>query len=131
MKRLALGLAMAMALVGCSSDDSPSNTADASVSDGASIDPCDYWTTSGDICPIATGRVCFPECTSGGCRCRRQADGQLRWSCVTDTSCLPDSGPLDDTGAPDVVMDVSAPDAGDDASDASGDVNTGDADDAG
>src|SRR5262245_56192991 len=88
-------------------------------------EPCQYFTHSGDVCPVPTKQVCFPECTTGGCACRAGADGVLRWSCVTDLTCVPESGPLDDTGTGD---DDAA--SGDDATvqDASGDAGASDAD---
>src|SRR5438876_860995 len=74
MVRIARGVAAAIVwalAIGCSSEDSKPSDADASVQD-APIDPCSAWTTSGDRCPVATKRACFPMCATGGCFCERR-----------------------------------------------------------
>jgi hypothetical protein len=61
---------------------------------------CDTFTKVGDPCGPAGSTICFVECDSGGCQCRPTASGGGVWTCKTDLSCVPEAGPLDDTGSP-------------------------------
>jgi len=134
----AVALGAAVTSIGaCSSDDAaPSDAADASVGDADTTDgdPCSTY-KRGTACTLAASKVCFPQCTTGGCFCENGT-----WTCRTDTSCFPETGPLDDATTPDDASDdatsfdaadaADATDATDDgSSDAGGDA-AGDATDA-
>jgi hypothetical protein len=69
---------------------------------------CDTFTKVGDPCGPAGATVCFKECDKGGCECKPTAAGGGVWTCTTDLSCVPEAGPLDDTGAPDDDAGVDA-----------------------
>jgi hypothetical protein len=71
---------------------SPDGGADAAVS---VIDVCDAFTGVDTACPLPSPVRCFAACDAGGCFCRPTPAG-ARWACVTDLSCVPDCGPLDD-----------------------------------
>lgn len=125
-------LAPLYALACSSSDDSQAgDTGDASADDAISsddADPCNAYTGVGKACSLAAGKICFPQCTSGGCFCQGGV-----WACRTDFSCYADGSPLDDAFPND---DVNVPDASTeedaaDAADANDDVrDAGDASDA-
>ncbi len=59
------------------------------------VDLCDAFTGVDTPCPFASPVRCFPACEASGCYCSRGAAGP-RWTCVTDLSCVPDCGPLED-----------------------------------
>src|SRR5258708_4475841 len=87
------------ALAGCGSQESSAPAPDASVNEAGDL--CSQFTTSGALCPYVSSKACFRECASGGCFCLESANGgPPRWSCKTDTSCLPDGAPSDDAFAP-------------------------------
>jgi hypothetical protein len=98
-----MGFAIAAALSSgpaCTSaaDDSDGGTS-ASV-DGAYADAptfCDFFTEAGAPCPAVSATACFPMCATGGCYCRASSTGP-RWTCTVDFSCVPDAGPLEDSG---------------------------------
>ena len=60
---------------------------------------CDTFTKVGDPCGPAGSTICFQECTRGGCQCKPNGSGGT-WTCTTDLSCMPEAGPLDDSGSP-------------------------------
>jgi hypothetical protein len=118
------------ASAGCSSDDAGGG-ADAATQEAA-IDPCTLFTEAGAPCPVAHPKACFPECASGGCFCLEGPNGEgLRWTCVTDLSCMPDGSPLDDTGTPEAAAGDATGDDGGDASSARDASDASDANDAG
>jgi hypothetical protein len=93
-----LGLLCFSLLLGCStSESSPDGGEGVGRSDAPPtvIDLCDAFTTVGARCPLESPVRCFPECEAGGCYCR-PGEGGVVWACVTDLSCVPDCGPLDD-----------------------------------
>jgi hypothetical protein len=97
---IALAVVLAGAGVNCGSDDN--STGDDS---GAAFDTyvegpylCDFFTEVGAPCPQASPILCFALCTDGGCYCEQGPSGPV-WACTTDLSCLPDGGPLDDSGS--------------------------------
>lgn len=115
-KLAVLGLAIALALGGtaCSrnsaaGDDGGSEDAPATV-----VDICDAFTGVGTACPLASPVQCFAECEAGGCFCRTTAEGP-QWACVTDLSCIPDCGPIDDACAIGLSGDTGTNDAGTDS----------------
>jgi hypothetical protein len=59
------------------------------------VDICDAFTGVETACPMASPVRCFAYCEAGGCYCSAASDG-AQWTCVTDISCMPDCGPLDD-----------------------------------
>jgi hypothetical protein len=61
---------------------------------------CNSFTKVGDPCGPSGATVCFPECDKGGCQCKPTATGGGVWTCTTDLSCVPEAGPLDDSGSP-------------------------------
>jgi hypothetical protein len=84
--------------LGCSTSAStPAGGADAGTDDAppAILDICDAFTGVGARCPLESPVRCFPECEAGGCYCG-PGDAGAVWACVTDLSCVPDCGPLDD-----------------------------------
>jgi hypothetical protein len=88
-----LGLLACAACAGCSTSGEASDAgADASV---VVIDVCDAFTGVGTACPLESPVRCFPACEASGCYCRASTKGAV-WECVTDLSCVPDCGPLDD-----------------------------------
>lgn len=95
---------MAAGVARCSSDDTSANGGDASTNDG-SVDLCDLnaYTGVGKPCAYTSTRVCFQQCEAGGCKCVAGSSGPV-WSCVSDFSCAPETGPLDD-----VVVDTAPP----------------------
>ena len=114
--RLTLLLALGLFGLGCSTDDvSAQDGGGDGASDGA-LDLCDIdaFSGNGNACPRPSDRVCFPQCSTGGCKCTQSAAGP-RWKCTSDFSCLPDSGPLDDAAPDDAVapIDAAPGDAGD------------------
>lgn len=69
----------------------------------------------GHACPRASVLVCFPLCSTGGCRCTSTSAGP-RWKCTTDLSCQPDAAPVADSGADapdDAAVDAAADAAAD------------------
>jgi hypothetical protein len=88
-----LALSLALATFACSTNAAaPDGGADASI---GFIDICDAFTGVGTACPLESPIRCFAACEASGCYCVGTADGPA-WSCVTDLSCVPDCGPLDD-----------------------------------
>jgi hypothetical protein len=82
-------------------------TSDGGMQDDATvvaIDVCGAFTHVGAACPLPSPIRCFPLCQAGGCFCR-VSDGGPTWLCVTDLSCTPDCGPLDDACAQNVPGD--------------------------
>ena len=61
---------------------------------------CDTFTKVGDPCGPTGSTICFPECDHGGCLCKPNGNGGGVWTCTTDLSCVPEAGPLDDSGSP-------------------------------
>src|SRR5438094_75204 len=96
MKRIGFALAALLAthiaLYACSKDDGAAGDADAAT-EGGQADPCSLYTDAGDRCPVVTPKACFPMCDNGGCFCKAGPDGP-RWTCVIDTSCVPDGAPI-------------------------------------
>src|SRR5215831_11168321 len=90
-------------LCGCPSsgggDDAGSGPPPADAAKDASA-VCDTFTKVGDPCGPAGSTICFQECDHGGCQCKTNGSGGGVWTCTTDLSCVPEAGPLDDTGAP-------------------------------
>jgi hypothetical protein len=104
---LAAAITLASAGVDCSSgDDNSGDDGGGYVFDSYVEGPyfCDDFTEVGAPCPYASPTICFPLCTDGGCYCRQTANGPV-WQCDTDLSCLPESGPLDDSGDFDAGVD--------------------------
>ncbi|HEX7601078.1 MAG TPA: hypothetical protein VF316_05710 [Polyangiaceae bacterium] len=101
--------------LGCSTDDSAQDGGADGAHDGP-IDLCDVdaFSGSGNACAHLSDRVCFPQCTTGGCKCAQGATGPV-WKCTSDFSCVPDSGPLDDAAPDDATPDDAATDGGVDA----------------
>ena len=92
------GLAVLAVCAGCSTTSSSADGGEGgSSADGSSelLDICDAFTSVGERCPLESPVRCFPECEAGGCYCNH-GDGGAVWACVTDLSCVPDCGPLDD-----------------------------------
>ncbi len=89
-----LAALVGVALLRCSTS---SNAPAADASADALPDLCDLnaYTGVGKPCAYVSSKVCFKQCTIGGCKCVAGASGPT-WTCVTDVSCEPDSGPLDD-----------------------------------
>lgn len=113
MTRLSLLLALGLFGFGCSTDDA---TADGG-SDGAAdvaVDLCDFdaFSGSGNACPRKSDRLCFAQCSTGGCKCIQGATGPV-WKCTSDFSCLPDASPLDDAAPDDAAVSSDAGDGGD------------------
>jgi hypothetical protein len=84
-------------IVACKSDGEPSDagaTGDASA-EGSTL--CDEFTEAGAPCSVASSVACFPMCEAGGCFCTVKPGVGPRWVCVTDTTCLPDCAPLDES----------------------------------
>jgi hypothetical protein len=96
---LAMGTCLAGAGLNCGSGDNGSGDDSGAAFDTYVEGPylCDFFTEVGAPCPQASPNVCFPLCTDGGCYCVATASGPV-WECSTDLSCLPESGPLDDSG---------------------------------
>jgi hypothetical protein len=102
--------------------------------DGTYVDAptfCDFFTEAGAPCPAVSKTQCFAMCTTGGCYCSATSSGP-RWVCTEDFSCVPEAGPLEDSGSADAGEDGgSAIDGGGmDASDAGSAVDASDAADA-
>src|SRR5579883_2445284 len=96
---------------GASSDAGDDSTVEAS-------DICGAFTEAGARCPMVSPVRCFAECEAGGCYCRVGMGGTPTWTCVTDTTCMPDCAPVDpECGAP----------PGDDGPGEAGDDGAGDA----
>ncbi len=110
----------------CSSDPPAAATTADSGGDGGVTDVCASYTKIGDPCPLISGRVCFPQCATGGCKCVGSASGP-RWTCTSDFSCQPDAAPdLDAGDTPPPGDDAAADAAGetDDSADAGVDAQT-------
>ncbi len=90
-----LGALLLACCAGCSTSASPSDAGGGADAAPALTDLCDAFTSVGARCPLESPVRCFPECEAGGCYCG-PGDGGAVWSCVTDLSCVPDCGPLDD-----------------------------------
>ena len=90
------GLALG-GITGCGGDGVATEAGAPDVLEEA-IDLCGAFTSAGGACPRAGPTRCFPMCRTGGCFCRAGAGGPA-WTCTTDTSCLPQCGPLDDACA--------------------------------
>jgi hypothetical protein len=56
---------------------------------------CAAFTSADAPCPTPSPVRCFPMCDAGGCYCRPTPQGP-RWTCTTDTTCLPDCAPIND-----------------------------------
>jgi hypothetical protein len=85
-------------MAGCSSDEAAPADAGPETAPGPEGDLCNGFTSVGQPCAPVSNKACFPECEKGGCFCRAGQDGKGVWSCVTDLSCYPVAGPLEDTG---------------------------------
>jgi hypothetical protein len=95
---LAVWACSGASLAACKSDSEASDagaTGDASAEALGSI--CDEFTEAGASCSVASAVACFPMCEAGGCFCTVKPGVGLRWVCVTDTTCLPDCAPLDES----------------------------------
>lgn len=114
-------IALVVGALHCTSDDSTGPT-DAGLDGGVDICDIDAYTGVGKPCPQVSGRLCFKYCDAGGVKCVQGASGPV-WKNFDDFSCIPESGPLDDTGAGDAAPpDDAGSDAPDDATtDATGD----------
>jgi hypothetical protein len=78
-----------------SGDDSSADaTEGGEVTDGGA-DICDEFTEVGAVCPRVSPVRCFALCDTGGCYCEATPQGP-RWTCHTDTTCIPDCAPIDD-----------------------------------
>lgn len=122
---LALGLALGVLGVGCSTTDGATQDGGSDGAADGALDLCDVnaFTGSGNACPRLSDRLCFLQCSTGGCKCAQGATGPV-WKCTSDFSCVPDSGPLDDAGTDDdaAPADAAPADGGDAAAaDASAD----------
>jgi hypothetical protein len=105
MSRADICRAIVLGALSChSGDDSPADAA----GDAAAqvVDICDAFSGVDTSCPIASPRRCFALCEASGCFCRATPSGP-RWDCVTDLSCQPSCGPLDDGCAPGASTDDS------------------------
>jgi hypothetical protein len=95
----ALAAVGAVEAAACGGDDAAADGGQQADATAESSDVCASFTGADMPCPTASPTRCFPMCATGGCYCRGTPQG-LRWSCVTDLSCTPDCGPLDDRCAP-------------------------------
>jgi hypothetical protein len=92
--RLSVLAALALQAAGCTGGGAAE--ADGGADAGyRGIDVCDAFTGVDSACPMVSPLRCFAYCEAGGCYCSVTPAGP-RWSCVTDLSCMPDCGPLDD-----------------------------------
>jgi hypothetical protein len=90
-----MGLVGTVGPSGCKSSGESSNEAgpaDASL-DVTSV--CDEFTEAGAPCSAASSVACFPMCEAGGCFCQVRPGVGPRWVCITDTTCLPDCSPAE------------------------------------
>src|SRR5262245_6563969 len=107
---LAALVVAALAALSCGGDDEakPPPAADAALDVSGDADPCSTFTSSGKPCALPRTRMCFAQCSTGGCFCDNGT-----WACVTDLSCLRDANLLEDVNQP--PEDASASDAAADA----------------
>jgi hypothetical protein len=129
---LAISGVAAAIVAACTSGDSGGAggaSSDAAI-DGAFICNVDSFLEAGGNgapCPMVSPVRCFACGEAGGCYCR-PGEGGPRWQCIidpNDPTCVPESGPRDDTGTGDdaptndaVTGDAPSSDApGGDASD--------------
>jgi hypothetical protein len=97
---LAVWASSGVGIAACKSDSEASDaggTGDASTETGTI---CDEFTAAGEACAVASPIACFPMCEAGGCFCTVKPGVGPRWVCVTDTTCLPDCAPLDESCGP-------------------------------
>lgn len=130
---LGAGVALAVSTQGCSSDDTAAPSNDASASTGSpDAGLCDpTGARNGGPCYPVTPVPCFQVCNNvGGCVCKQDpnnADAGI-WSCTpVDTSCLPDSAPIDEFDSGPLPDGDVTDDSGstDDAGDAGADADAG------
>lgn len=121
----ALGIFLVALAPACSSDDAAGPAADQDASTGV-VNPgtCNAaGARSGGPCFPVNPAHCFVQCPgdlTGGCVCRQDPSGADAgiWVCApADTSCLPDSAPIDEFDA----SDPPVPDAAVDDDDAGAD----------